>query len=345
MAAAMLANGGAEIKQDVARAEELLEALAAQRDGFGLFGLGLLRLKGRGVPQDFLRAQKHFKDAAREHNVSAHYYLGVLHELGIGVAMTDRGEGVLPTYKPNHGYLDLLWITGASPDVHLQKAVLTENNAPLDFGLDMFDFAKAEGPIRDKHAFQFVTLLYNAGEGNAFARFLAGMRYEFSLVESYGHNMLMDTYKSQLKEGAADFVEPSYNRIAFDMYLSAADKEFVLAQRKLGLLLGLGTCGVERDHAKAIRIFQELSAKNDPIAQFNLGVMHLHGRGMERDDVKAAGLFQLAARQGLSDAEYNLGLMYEQGCGVKKDALRAKQLFTNASKRGLSDATEKLNCL
>ncbi|KAJ3028073.1 UNVERIFIED_CONTAM: hypothetical protein HDU68_002525 [Siphonaria sp. JEL0065] len=397
MVAVMFANGGKECEQDVSKAKELFEALASQKDAFGLFGLGLLHLKGRGVAQDFLSAARYFREAAAEKNTAANYYLGVLHELGIGIAkdsskalafyetaaahgdanaltnlgmiyrkrckfalahkyflraarenelafftlsaMTDRGEHV-EGYKPNHGYLDLMWITGASPDVHLQ-AILVENGGPLDFSLDLFDFAKADGPVKDKHAFQFVTLLYNAGEGSLFARFLAGMRYEFGLVESFGHGMLMDTYRAQVKDGA-EFVEPSHNRIALDMFISAADQEFVIAQRKLGLVYATGKLGVSQDAAKAAKVFEELAAKNDPIAQYNLGVLYLTGRGVEKDAAKAAEMFQSASRQGLSDAEYNLGLMYEAGDGVKKDAARAKQLFVNASKRALVDATEKL---
>ncbi|KAJ3287398.1 hypothetical protein HDU79_005715 [Rhizoclosmatium sp. JEL0117] len=355
---------GRGVAQDFLRAARYFQKAADAGNVQAHYYLGVLSELGIGVSKDEAKALEYYTVAAEKGDANACTNLGIYYrkrgessksmdlfkraarenELAFFTlsAMTDRGEGVDPTYKPNRGFLDLMWITGASPDVHLQ-AILVENGAPLDFGLDLFDFAKAEGPVKDKYAFQFVTLLYNAGEGSLFARFLAGMRYEFGLVESFGHGMLMDTYKAQHKPEQGEFKEPSYNRIALDMYLSAADQEFVVAQRKLGVVFAKGLLGVTADPTKAFKVFEELAAKNDPIAQYNLGVLYLNGLGVEKDLVKASEQFQLASKQGLSDAEYNLALLYEQGeGGVKKDVARAKQLFTNAAKRGLLDAIERI---
>jgi hypothetical protein len=56
--------------------------------------------------------------------------------------------------------------------------------------------------------------------------------------------------------------------------------------------------GVDRDYARAYRLYCIAALQGDAEAAYQLGWMYLNGRGMPADDALAAGWFQLAAERG-----------------------------------------------
>ena len=89
----------------------------------------------------------------------------------------------------------------------------------------------------------------------------------------------------------------------------------------------------KQDFAKALSEFTPLVEQGHSGAQFNLGVMYLHGRGVERDIAKALDLFQKAAAQDHPGAMNNIGRLHVEGTGVKQDFAEAVRWFRKAAKR------------
>lgn len=72
--------------------------------------------------------------------------------------------------------------------------------------------------------------------------------------------------------------------------------------------------GMEQSFGKARIWFQRGIQNADPLSQFSLGLMHLHGYGVAKDPVKAAEYFGAAADQDLASAQVQLGaLLMDQG--------------------------------
>ncbi|MFN4239848.1 MAG: SPOR domain-containing protein [Erythrobacter cryptus] len=84
------------------------------------------------------------------------------------------------------------------------------------------------------------------------------------------------------------------------------------------------------DYARAVVEWQGPAAKGDPDALFNLAQAYRLGRGVERDNARARKLYEEAARQGHVKAADNLGLMlFQEG-----EQERAMPLIHAAAERG-----------
>lgn len=84
------------------------------------------------------------------------------------------------------------------------------------------------------------------------------------------------------------------------------------------------------DYARAVVEWQGPAAKGDPDALFNLAQAYRLGRGVERDNARARKLYEEAASQGHVKAADNLGLMlFQEG-----EQERAMPLIRAAAERG-----------
>lgn len=76
--------------------------------------------------------------------------------------------------------------------------------------------------------------------------------------------------------------------------------------------------------------FKELTklvkANNDPIDQFNLGLMYYNGNGTEKNVAKAMELFEKSANQGCVQAQNNLAMMYYNEEVAGKNKANAKRM-------------------
>ena len=85
-----------------------------------------------------------------------------------------------------------------------------------------------------------------------------------------------------------------------------------------------------------------ISAKEDPVSQFQLGAKYYIGDGVEQNYEEAAKWFMMAAKQGYSQAQYNLAVMYEDGEGVKENIDEALKWYKKSAEQGNEDAKEAL---
>jgi TPR repeat protein len=67
------------------------------------------------------------------------------------------------------------------------------------------------------------------------------------------------------------------------------------------------------DKTEALKWFCLAAAKNDPQAQYNLGLMSYQGNGVAQDYEEAHKWFRLAAVKGHREAQYYLGYIYLNG--------------------------------
>jgi TPR repeat protein len=76
-------------------------------------------------------------------------------------------------------------------------------------------------------------------------------------------------------------------------------------------------------------------------AQYNLGLMHQHGKGVTADPAAAHGWYLKAAEGGYARAQYRVAEMFESGHGVRKDLVQARLWFSVAGEQRYEDARKR----
>jgi hypothetical protein len=105
-------------------------------------------------------------------------------------------------------------------------------------------------------------------------------------------------------------------------------------QYVVGMCYHVGSGGVARDDAEAVRLFGLAAAHGDTSAQYNLGLMFENGEGVAQDYAEAIRWYRFAAAQGHVHAQFNLGYMFELGRGVAQDDAEAVRLYRLAAEQG-----------
>lgn len=99
------------------------------------------------------------------------------------------------------------------------------------------------------------------------------------------------------------------------------------------------------NYMEAAKWFKKSAEKNNPDAQYYLGLMYIYGFGVIKDVEGGLNLIRKAAEQGYYDAQYFLGLKYYQGGIVKKDIKVAKEWITKLAEKGFIDAQYMLGLI
>ncbi len=120
----------------------------------------------------------------------------------------------------------------------------------------------------------------------------------------------------------------------------AAEKNDPNAQFNLGLSYEAGL-GVEKDIKRAIYWYEKSAAQGHIIACHNLGVIFQFGSDDERAFInyeKAIEYYTKAAETDFPPSQCNLGFMYLVGLGVEMDAAKAVSLFIPAAEQNIPQA-------
>ncbi|MBX9755748.1 MAG: sel1 repeat family protein [Pseudomonadaceae bacterium] len=99
------------------------------------------------------------------------------------------------------------------------------------------------------------------------------------------------------------------------------------------------------NYAQAQTELGPLLEKNDPRAQYSMGVLYENGFGVSKDPAQAAAWYLKAAEQGNSDAQFNLGAMHEHGVGIPVNYPEAVRWYRPAAEQGDIDALSNLGVL
>ena len=105
------------------------------------------------------------------------------------------------------------------------------------------------------------------------------------------------------------------------------------AQFLLGMLYDSGK-GVPQDQAVAAKWYRKAAEQKHLIAQLFLGVMLYSGQGVKQDYKEAARWLRAPAESGNDEAQFYLGSMYANGNGVKKDGAEAIRWLEKSAAQG-----------
>ena len=103
------------------------------------------------------------------------------------------------------------------------------------------------------------------------------------------------------------------------------------AQFLMGMLYDAGN-GVPQDQAIAAAWYRKAAQQDHPIAQLFLGTFYYSGTGVKRDFKEAVRWLQSPADKGNDQAQFYLGVIYEAGGdGIDKDSSTAIEWFRKAA--------------
>jgi TPR repeat protein len=112
------------------------------------------------------------------------------------------------------------------------------------------------------------------------------------------------------------------------------------AATSLGLML-LAEQKPESDR-RAVELFRQAAAAQDPEALYAMAVLTRQGRGVPRDLKEAASWMAKAAGERNTAAQVEYAIMLFNGEGVDKDEAAAARMFTRAAVRGNAVAQNRL---
>ncbi len=125
------------------------------------------------------------------------------------------------------------------------------------------------------------------------------------------------------------------------LLLDASHRRHPSAMNALGTLYEhadpVGTSGVVRDPAKALKWYKRAAERGHAVAQNNMGSFCFMGKPPMNgpDYVQAREWFEMAAAQSDPVAQNNLGILYENGRGsVTQDLAKASQLYARSAAQG-----------
>ena len=102
---------------------------------------------------------------------------------------------------------------------------------------------------------------------------------------------------------------------------------------------------ISGEYRHAFELWQDRAVAGDPLAQFNLAVLHDRGQGTPQDAELAIAWYERAAEQGVVAALYQLGVIYSEGNAVPADPVRALYWFDQAAARGHVTALSKVRLI
>ena len=156
-----------------------------------------------------------------------------------------------------------------------------------------------------------------AEQGQPVAQYLLGRFYQRGLAASH----------------------PNYQQAK--KWFNMAKGKYVPAAVALGYIYDT----VDDNYLQAYLAYNYGADKNNPISQFNLGLIFEEGKGQPVDATKAKTFYEAAAIQGNENAMQQLAGMYFKGKGGEFDAQQALTLYKKAAELGSPLATYQLGLL
>ncbi len=120
--------------------------------------------------------------------------------------------------------------------------------------------------------------------------------------------------------------------------------EFAEAQAMAGRVPVQSDAAVSKPSDELARL-RDAAARNDAVAQNQLGVAYQNGVGVVQNLTEAARWYRLAAEQGSPHAQANLASLLSAGRGLSMDLVEAYQWFNLASAQGHRTATASREAL
>jgi len=238
---------GDGVPKDSTEAVKWYRKAAEQGDAVAQLELGVAYANGFGVPKDSIEAVRWYRMAAEQGHAAAQHNLSINYAIGVGVAK-DSVEAVAWSRKAaEQGYAAAYWILGNM-------------------------YATGEGVPKDR-AESIEWYRKGAEKGYAAAQFEVGAAY------ATGDGV------------AKDSVE------AGKWYHKAAEQGYASAQFNMGLMCAGGE-GVVKDSVEAMKWYRKAAEQGHSGAQGNLGSMYANGTGAPKDAIEGLAWTNIAAASG-----------------------------------------------
>ena len=317
---------GPQALRNMSRGNDCYRMAAEAGCAHGQLGWSLALLRTDAVA-NIIEARRLLTEAAGANMPTAHYLLGVL------AGWTDMGA----TYS------------AAAADHYRAGAQLGHAPSQLAYGLALLngqglepDAFLGESWIRRAalagypEAEAALGALY--GQAGSLPPNFAEAMLWFSRAAASGHSGAARALaKLHLKGEGADADPRAAMRLlrkAAESGDQSASEEFaavVLANAGTAEAAGSEDCGI------VLTWFQEMAARGDPAAAYNVGLCYSAGVGIEADDVAALVWFRVAADR-LPIAQYSCGRLLAEGRGAVQDLPAARQFLLQAADHELPEA-------
>lgn len=315
-------------EKNYAKAIELCKSIP--EDPFAQYYLGVMYEIGQGVASDPAEAFKWYAKGATQGDADCQYEVGRMCQNGIGTAQ-DYAEAAK-------------WYTQAA-----------DNGSSAGQTAIGFMYLNGQGVAENlPEAVKYIT--QGAENGNKYARNCLGWMYskgkgvtkdDKKAFEWYGKAAENGLAEAQFELGSSYYfgigTEKDLKK-AYDWWLKAAEQGIATAQSNIGYLYKSGE-GVAQDNAKALEWYKKAANAGDASGENNLGYMYLNGIGVPVNYAEALRLYGSAADKGYSEAQYSLGEMYEKGQGVAVSLDQAKAWYQKAADQGHEKARQALDRL
>ena len=124
---------------------------------------------------------------------------------------------------------------------------------------------------------------------------------------------------------------------ALEVWMLLAYEGDAEAQYQLGMMFLHGT-GVVVSNQEALYWLSRAAEQGEPRAQYLLGAIYLSGKGLTSNREHGLEWWRAAAHNGNAAAQYGVGTAYLYGAGVSKNSADARKWLTAAQKSGSLEA-------
>ncbi|MDA0821817.1 MAG: hypothetical protein O3C28_05260 [Proteobacteria bacterium] len=258
---------------------------AGEGDPVAQNNLGVLYLKGRGVPQDYSLAQSWFEKAAALQLAGAMFNLGTMYLRGYGVEIdlaqaTQWFErGAVAGDREAQFFYGLHLYHGRGVDQNLELAAewfaraADQNLGSAQYNLAIMRLRGEAGGHADEAA-ALELLTKAAAQGHEFADITIG--------------------RIHLEHGE----DPNQAKLAAEVFQRLAEDGNADAQVTLGMMYTFGQGNIAEDFDEGRFWLKLASNQKSGTARLNLGNIYAQGIGVERDLVRAHAWYALSAEAG-----------------------------------------------
>ena len=167
---------------------------------------------------------------------------------------------------------------------------------------------------------------------------IIGAQKLYSLAAAQGQ-ILAIYMLGQLNQLGTLGAMPDY--LAAKQYYSSIQGNYAPAAVALGFIYDT----VDDNYKQALASYKLAAAQQDPVGQFNLGLMYEQGKGRAVDFFQAFDCYKQAAELGHVQSMVQLAGLYAHGNGVSQDKALALSWYKKAAKSHDRDALYQLGAL
>jgi len=307
--------------------------------------LGIMYMEGIGVKQNYQTAYKWNTKAANGGNPEAMYNLGQQYEKGAGVAKDDKKSVYWYEKSAKHhhafaefemGYAFAEGIGGLPKDINL--------------AIDWYTKAANQGGVPAQHnlAHIYFEQADQLSGDDRQAKLLEGIKWLQKAADQDDHRSLFELSDLYFRGiGVAENEE-----YGLKLLTKAADKGYVLAQKKLGTYqlqnkpqqialkdgkLVKNTPENQEMLSKAIKNWELAAEKGGKVAIKELAFAYQDGLGVKRDYLKAAEYYIKLYQDGENPDYFVFSKfleLYRKGLAGDSQAMRANELVEQAAEAG-----------